>query len=129
MKISPNGLIQLTIDELLDTPVVHLVSGVDLEDLAPLSACGRPTTISGYTEWGCLRKPALSLGWDWCVRIESSGIFWKRMDLPRTNIMLVDGQGNNTEWTRNLERLAMVVDALPWVEKMPQVLAVSHENS
>lgn len=129
MKISPNGLIQLTIDELLSTPLVHLISGVDTEELAPLIACGRPTTISGYTEWGSLLNPTISLGWDWCIQIDSAKIFWKRIDLPRTNIMLVDHAGNSTEWTTNLEHLAMVVDTLPWNEKLPQVLAVPLENS
>lgn len=52
MRISLNGLIRLSIAELISTPMTHLVSGVDVEDGPKLSTCGTATSISGYTDRG-----------------------------------------------------------------------------
>lgn len=119
MRISSDGLIHLSIEELLSTPISHFASGVDLEICQKLSTCGRVTSISGYTEWVSKSTPIISIGWDWCIHITSAGPLWARVGLPRTNVMLVDAASSDSTWERNLEILATVADALPWREHLP----------
>lgn len=125
MRLCSDGLIRLSIDQLLSTPIVHLSSGSDVEDVRPESACGSSTTMSGFTEWGTRTLPAITIGWDWCIQTGQAAHRWSRVGLPRTNVMLVDGAGQDRPWAQNLEYLATVVDALPWVETVPQAVSSS----
>lgn len=129
MRISSDGLIRLSIDELLSTPISHFYSGVDLEICQKLRTCGKATSISGYTEWVSKRAPIISIGWDWCVRLTSSGPLWTRVGLPRSNVMLVDAAGDDSDWMRNLEILATVADALPWREHLPHAMDAPYPPS
>lgn len=124
MRISSDGLIRLSIEELLSIPISHFSSGVDLEICQKLSTCGKATSISGYTEWVSKSTPIISIGWDWCVRLTSSGPLWTRVGLPRSNVILVDSTGGDSDWAKNQEILATVADALPWREHLPQAVAV-----
>jgi hypothetical protein len=120
----------MSLDELLSLPIAHLVSGVDAEragsGLAALQACGRETLICGYTEWVSASWPAVSLGWDWHLQLDGplapQPLRWARLGQPRTNVMLVYTAGGDAGWSKNLEMLATVVDALPWQD--PLVRAV-----
>jgi hypothetical protein len=126
LQVSSDGLIRLTIDELFSVALVHLVSGVDADEPPPTDACGRMTAISGYTEWASAREPAISIGWDWRIQVDAAHLCWKRAGMPRTNIMLVDVCGNDSDWQCNLQRLATVVDALPWLDEVPQAVAARY---
>jgi len=127
MRISSDGLVRLSIAELLATPMRHLVSGVDPEEEPRIDKCGVATTLTGYTEWVSIGEPMLSVGWDWCVQSEGFIPIWKRVGLPRSNIMIVDASGNDTGWARNLELLVTFVDALPWQSLTPEAIAVRYE--
>jgi hypothetical protein len=126
MHISPDGLIRLSIEELLATPIEHLVSGVDEESKAALSTCGTATTISGYTEWVSTHEPTISIGWDWCIQSTAFGPRWMRVGLPSSNVMLTEGEGSDTGWQRSRDILATVVDALPWREKLPDIVSARY---
>lgn len=121
LQVSPDGLLRLSIDELLSLPIHHLMSAVDT-DLAPSpgAACGSQTTISGYTEWVSASCPVVSIGWDWhiCLWATQRPFTWCRLGQPRSNVMLVYSSGSDTGWRKNLELLATVVDALPWQEQL-----------
>ena len=125
MQLSSDGLIRLTVDQLLSTPLVHLVSGVDMETMGPgpAPACGTLTSLSGYTEWISSRAPVISIGWDWCLQISVTGVLWVRVGLPRSNLLLMHDTGRDTTWQGNLEILGTVVDALAWREVVPNVVA------
>ena len=126
MHLSPDGLIRLTVDQLLSTPLEHLVSGVDLDPNTVPAACGTQTSLSGYTEWISSRDPAISIGWDWRLQPLASGVRWVRVGLPRSNLMLTQDTGADTSWQGNLEILGTVVDALAWREILPQVVAARY---
>lgn len=123
MRISSDGLIHLSLDELLSIPMSHLVSGVDLEDCEKISTCGKVAYISGYTEWVSNRAPIISIGWDWRLCLTSSGPLWVRAGLPRANVMLTNADVSNVGWENNFEILATVVDALPWRERLLHAVA------
>lgn len=126
MYLSPDGLIRLTVDQLLSTRLEHLVSGVDMDASASRAVCGTRTSLSGYTEWVSTRDPTISIGWDWRVQILGIGMRWIRVGLPRSNLMLMQDSGRDTTWNGNLEILGTVVDALAWREVLPQVVAARY---
>lgn len=126
MHLSPDGLIRLTVDQLLSTPLEHLVSGVDLELNSVPSACGTQTLLSGYTEWISSKDRTISIGWDWRLQPLAEGVRWVRVGLPRSNLMLTQDTGDDTTWQGNLEILGTVVDALAWKEVLPQMVAARY---
>lgn len=126
MQISPEGLIRLSISELLAIPMKHLVSGVDVDGPSTLSHCGRATMISGYTEWVSVNNPTISIGWDWHIQSGAYGFFWARVGLPSSNVRLIKGRDNSEDWDKSRNLLATVVDALPWRERMPDVIAARY---
>lgn len=131
MQLSSDGLLRLSIDELLSLPIAHLVSGVDSELSGACSValreCGRETVISGYTEWVSTSSPAVSIGWDWQLQLSlaQQTLQWARLGQPRTNVMLVYAAGGDTGWIKNLELLATVVDALPWQDPLVRAVGLS----
>jgi hypothetical protein len=126
MNTSPDGVLRLSIDELLSTPIRHLISGLDEDASTSLDACGKVAAISGYTEWVSSTNPAITIGWDWYVKPTIEYPFWIRVGLPRSNIMLVDEAGQDTGWEKSLNILATVVDALPWREQIPDAVAARY---
>lgn len=126
MHLSPDGLIRLTVEQLLSTPLEHLVSGVDLDAHGVALACGTQTSLSGYTEWVSTQDPTISIGWDWRLQTLAQGVRWIRVGLPRSNLMLTQDSGRDTSWHGNLEILGTVVDALAWREILPQVVAARY---
>ena len=138
MHLSSDGLLRLSIGELLSLPIQHLMSGVDAETalhrVQLTQACGRPTQISGYTEWVTASVPAVSIGWDWQLQLQPAPQWWSqpllaqppfcwaRLGPPRTNIMLVYAAGGDTGWHKNLALLGTVVDALPWQDRLQRAV-------
>jgi hypothetical protein len=112
MLTSDDGFIRLTLDAVLSVPFKHLVSGLD--DDPDASPCGTCTTISGYTEWVSDSQPKITVGWDWVLDPADGALRWRRVGLPRSNLLLVDTARNDYAWDRNLVVLATVVDAIPW---------------
>lgn len=126
MHLSPDGLIRLTLDQLLSTPLEHLLSGVDIDASPPAAGCGRQTSLSGYTEWISANDPTISIGWDWRLQTSGTGPRWIRVGLPRSNLMLMQDTGYDNSWHGNLEILGTVVDALAWREIMPDAVAARY---
>lgn len=117
MHIAASGLINISIGELLSTPIQHLDSGVDLDDRLEVGGCGAPTFISGCTEWLSVEDLVITIGWDWYINTATSLPCWTRLGLPRSNIVLVSDASDSASWTRNLKIIATVVDVLPWREQ------------
>lgn len=112
MQISSQGLIRLTYEALSAMPLNHLVSGVDTDGCA--DACGRPTELTGFTEWVTPTDPAITIGWDWKIEYKDGESRYERLGQPRTNVMLVNGQGQDHGWDRNLDHLSQFLDTVPW---------------
>lgn len=108
-----DGFLRLSLDEILDVRMEHLLSGF-VPEPPETARCGTPTSICGFSEWASCSLPRLSLGWDWRLCWMPGVVGFVRVGLPRSNVMLVDRHGVDYVWQRNLEILGTVVDALPW---------------
>ena len=59
----PHGLVRLPIQALPTLRLQHLLSGIHEESSQPAAqACGRPTSITGYTEWTAAAGSPVTLG-------------------------------------------------------------------
>lgn len=118
-----DGLLRLSTPALQTLQLTHLISGVYEEPiLSALQACGRSTTIAGYTEWIDAAGSPATLGWDWEIRCMSGLVRWHRLSLPFTNVMLVSEDRQDFPWQRNLQRLADWVDTLAWADAIGHAL-------
>lgn len=120
MQISPEGLIRLTYEALAAAPLSHLISGVDTD--CSEDACGRPTEITGFTEWITHTTPAITIGWDWKIEFKGRQTHYARLGQPRSNIMLINEQGQDHDWNQNLNRLGQYVDSVPWSATVDQAV-------
>ena len=120
-----DGYVRLTLDEVLSVQFAHLVSGLD-EDCEATVPCGAPTTISGYTEWVGKTDPPLTVGWDWVIDPGRDKAHWRRVGLPRTNVLLVDRSSSDFDWYMSLQVLSTVVDALPWQDQAKSAIEMRY---
>lgn len=123
----PDGLLRLSSPALQALKLTHLVSGIhDEPSLPALQTCGRPTTITGYTEWIDAAGSPATLGWDWEIRCMPDQVRWHRLSLPFTNVLLVNEDQRDFSWQRNLQRLAEWVDTLAWIEPLRTALILRY---
>lgn len=122
MQTSTTGLVYLSYDSLIHMPLKHLISGVDAVDQTATSACGRQTELTGFTEWISHTNPAITLGWDWCIEYKDGRTCCRRLGTPRSNVMLLDGQGKAHNWDCNLHHLSQAIDTLFWSETVQKCI-------
>lgn len=133
MEPGDDGLVRLTLRQMRELPLVHLMSGLDeapAEGLGPgvtlLPRCGCMTTLSGYTEWLGGETLTVTLGWDWCLDLAHGTPSWRRLGEPRSNVQLVDAGGRDLVYRRNLVLLGAVVDTLPWAAQARDAIAMRY---
>lgn len=113
MQISSDGYIRLTRQQLDEITLTHLTTGLD-EDGPDLATAGAaPTAIAGYTEW--LSSPAgITIGWDWKMDVVDRKVVLRRVDTPRSNVLLLDDDGNDLTPAASQQGLAAFVDRIDW---------------
>lgn len=116
--LSEDGYVRLTFEDLLVTPMVHLMSGLDTERPAYPQREAMATNISGYTEWVSTAKPCITIGWDWRLDFSSPRPVCVRTGVAGSNIMFVDGQKHDLGHYTSLHTLESFIDTLPWQEKV-----------
>jgi hypothetical protein len=108
-SISTDGFIRMNENQLMNSPLQHLISTVEstqIEDSQIL--------YYGFTEWATSLSPALSTGWDWEF-VEQNGIAsLKRIGLPRSNIMIVDVSGTDIGFDVTETLIEKKIDTLFW---------------
>jgi len=124
MKLASDGLVRISISELMSVPIVHLMSGADHVELLSEDACGRATVLCGHTEWVSQTDIVVSIGWDWRVDSIEGLLRWSRIGPPRTNVLLIDDNGFDKTWSQSLEHIGTIVDALPWAESVADVVGL-----
>lgn len=112
MEISSQGLVRLTYEALSALLLNHLLSGVDTD--CSDDACGRPTELTGFTEWITQTSPTITIGWDWKIEFKDGQGSYERLGQPRSNVMLITDEGRDHSWDQNLKQLGQYVDSVPW---------------
>lgn len=85
--MSETGYIYLSLAELSDLILIHLISGVDEDDPMLGFNAAIETSITGYTEW-ISEGREISIGWDWQMLAGDSAARLIRISLPSSNVML-----------------------------------------
>lgn len=115
--VPQDDLLRLSTPALQTLRLTHLISGIHQESTLPaMQACGRSTTITGYTEWIDAAGSCATLGWDWELLCLPDEVRWHRLSLPFTNVLLVSDDRRDYPWHRSLQRLADWVDTLAWAK-------------
>ena len=115
LTIFPDGYMRLTVEELRQIPLVHLISGLDEDNPALLQEGATFSEITGYTEWVSTTSPTISIGWDWMLQSSQAGVvYYKRVSNPRSNLMLVDAQQRDLGPAKTATLIGKVVDKIAW---------------
>ena len=127
LQTSGEGLLCMCQSDLGALQLTHLFSGMD-EDDASVGACGRVTTLSGYTEWISPQSASLTLGWDWQLDAGVGKPPVTRLGLPRTNIQVLDGVMRPLPWDDSLQVLADFIDSIEWASPAFDAVCQRHVN-
>lgn len=112
--MSDTGSIYLTLVELQDVHLVHLISGLD-EDAPELMPDGAtPTAITGYTEWISDVNRVITIGWDWQMLCENSDVQLTRVSPPSSNVVLQSASRQNMHWLTTTKLLEHFIDTFDW---------------
>ncbi len=122
---APCGLIRLSLAQLRNLPLCHLVTGLD-EGSPGREQCGNAWALSGYTEWITQGDNPVTLGWDWLAEPGNGALRWSRVGAPFSNLMLVDSAQRDYGWSRNLAALSSYVDRLAWHQVVGQALSARY---
>ena len=116
--LSEDSYVRLTLETLLVTPLVHLVSGLDEDSPIHSRDGGSLARISGYTEWVSAATPIITLGWDWWLDVSQGQTVYVRLGAPRCNVMLVDTMQRDLGSAKTSGLLETAIDALAWRDEV-----------
>ncbi|MDD4914190.1 MAG: DUF4902 domain-containing protein [Methylococcales bacterium] len=115
LKVASDGYIRLTFEEFRRIDLVHLISGLDEDGHEQVLDAAIQTNITGYTEWVSNTMPAISIGWDWTIKItQGFGGVYIRVAEPRGNVMLVDSHGQDFGPGKSATLIETVIDEIAW---------------
>ena len=115
LTIFPDGYMRLTVEELRQISLVHLLSGLDEDNPALLQGGATFSEITGYSEWVSTTSPAISIGWDWMLQSSQAGaVYYERASDPRSNLMLIDTQQRDLGPAKTATLIGKVVDKIVW---------------
>lgn len=116
--LSDDGYVRLTFKDFLATPIVHLISGLDIEMPVYPQLEAMATDISGYTEWVSTTKPFLTIGWSWQLDFSRPQPVCASTGVEGSNIMFFDAHKNDLGYNASLNTLESFIDTLSWQEKV-----------
>ena len=124
MWIGTDGLVRVTVGELLDTHFLHLRTELHAGRQDAIRRCGTVCDWTGSTEWISEGSPRITLAWDWRLRCVSDSVALTQDGVARTNLMLVDADSRDVGWRKNLLVLGTLVQSVVgWAEPVKQALA------
>jgi hypothetical protein len=112
--ISADGYLRLKFPGLRQVRLVHLLSRLDEDGPASPGVAALATAITGYTEWVSTENPGITLGWDWQLNLACRPFRVQRINLPRSNVMLVDAVRADLGPDQTAVLLAALIDELAW---------------
>jgi hypothetical protein len=122
ITLSPDGYVRLTLEAFEQITLVHLLSGLDEDDPAPLREGAICTEITGYTEWVSTTTPVISVGWDWMLRSFQGQAHYKKSGEPRSNLMLIDSQQRDLGTARTTVLLEQLIDGMAWQDEVKECI-------
>lgn len=120
--VGADGLVRMTVHELLDMHFHHVWTEIDAGAQDPIGTCGTACEWTGFTEWVSAESPRITLGWDWRLRCVSDAVVLLQDGEARTNVMLVDADNRDVGWIKNLQVLSTLVQAVGWAEPVQRAL-------
>jgi hypothetical protein len=112
--LSSDGYVRLTVDHLNHTQMVHFFSALDDDHPEQLTPHVLPSPVSGYTEWVSSGNPTLSIGWDWRMYTQDRQMICELIDTPRSNIMLINAEGQDLGDRETRRLLIQHIASLNW---------------
>jgi hypothetical protein len=112
LAVSGDGYIRLPCHRVSEVELVHLLSGADPE--LSLHAGPTATSMTGFTEWLSAGCPAITLGWDWKMDTSGRPGQLRRLNWPRSNLMLCDPARKDVGPDETARLLAQMIDTLEW---------------
>jgi hypothetical protein len=111
-----DGYMRCTIPELHALKLIHLHTAIDEDDIdLPDRTQGcLPALIHGYTEWISDTEPTVSLGWDWCLEWYEGQAQCRSLNMPRTNLMMIDQEGRDLGDQKTLKVLQDYLALFDW---------------
>ena len=114
LTISEDGYIRLTSRQFASLSLSHLLTAPDLPGGDDALADATATRITGYTEWVSVATPSVTVGWDWEMVGTGGSVWLRRLNAPRSNVMLVDDAGKDLGPAQSARLLGELVDARDW---------------
>ena len=122
VTISKDGYLRMTVSTIENIPLVHLLSGLDEDEIDSDQLQAEVCRISGYTEWVSSTKPVITIGWDWRLDVSQGLPRYVLEGLPRSNLMFLDGQRRDLGSTQTATMLRAVVEAIFWQEETAKAI-------
>lgn len=122
------GYIHLSLNELANISLVHLVSGVDEDAPAVVPDGAVSTCITGYTEWMSTGSQVVTIGWDWQMPADDDRSLLKRISGPSSNVMLLDEQRSELGHVFSVRLLESYIDALDWQTETLEYINSRYRN-
>ncbi|MDA8389393.1 MAG: DUF4902 domain-containing protein [Gammaproteobacteria bacterium] len=124
LRVSGDGYVRMSADELRDLPLTHLFSGLDEDVVGCVCQDGTRALISGYTEWLSLASPVVTVGWDWRLDDALGEVRYVMDGWPRTNAMLVEARTHKDLGEETTARaLVNRVQQIDWAREIAEQIA------
>lgn len=107
--------------------LVHLVSGVDLDEPADGAGHATTTAIGGYTEWVSQGGLMITVGWDWQM-LPQRGCALARASPPSSNLMLQGPAGDDLGPRKTALLLETFIDNFSWQPEALQYINIRYSN-
>lgn len=117
ITLSEDGYVRVSYAGLQDTPLIHLLSGLDEEDLDLGQSESNVCNITGYTEWVSTTVPVITIGWDWRLEVAYGYPLYVRDGPLRSNLMLMDGKQRDLGPYESARYVEKVVDSIAWQQE------------
>src|SRR5437773_634210 len=123
LAVSEDGYIRLSFPEMQHIDLRHLITGLDEDTPPTCSGDAQLTTITGYTEWITTTVPAVTIGWDWQLDTALNRLRLRRVNQPRSNLMLQDIHQTDLGPVKTGAMLEVFVDQLNWQAHVQEHIA------
>lgn len=114
LQVSQDGYVRMPLSLFMELPLVHFLSGLNDEPIRQAVEGGTEASISGYSEWLSDTFPRITVGWDWHLDLTTGIPRYLRDGWPRSNIMLIDADGQDLGDEATATSIAFWIDQAGW---------------